>query len=704
MSVSNPGTHSRRRPAMGLLAGAVGLPLVLLSGTSPGSANADEPNAQPSSAPDAETMAAGDFASSFEDSDPQPTWADEVETNPDGSTRADGVRGPDPVGIPGDISDHITDITASAENTEGGEVAANAVDGDINSKWLAFEDAGWLQIELDEPIEVVRYALTSADDAGERDPREWTLQGSTDGETWTTVDGRTEQSWEQRFETREFEVTDPDAFDHYRLDITANQSGDLLQLAEWQLSDGSEPPPPLPNMASHPDDGPSTTYASASDVGFTGVRAFEYAGKVTEDDGGYSTNKVFDVDVPVGPDTELSYRIFPAFIEGDLTYPSTTAAVDLAFTDGTYLSELAATDQHGFKLSPRGQGASKSLYTNQWNHKESVIGEVAAGKTIDRILLAYDAPNGPADFRGWVDDIAITAESATPNPDPNSGADSSAADSAADYVDTTRGTHSSGTFSRGNTIPATAVPHGFNFWAPVTDAGSLTWFYNYHADNNEQNRPELQALQLTHETSPWMGDRQTFQVMPSSASATPDPDREARALPFSHDNETASAHYYGVTFDDGMQAEITPTDHAAMFRFSFPGDDANLIFDNVSNDGGLTLDAETGELTGYTDTRSGLSNGATRMYVYATFDQAVVDGGTLPAEDRADVAGYYRFDAGEDQRVTMRIATSLISVDQGATQPRPGDRRRRHLRRRPRPCSPAVGGQARHPRGRGSLA
>src|SRR5690625_2408136 len=103
MPVSSPVTRSRRSLAAGLLSGAAALPLVLLSGAPPGTAHAEEPSAQPSSAPDAETMAAGDFASSFEESDPQPTWADEVETNPDGSPRADGVRGPDPVGLPGDI-------------------------------------------------------------------------------------------------------------------------------------------------------------------------------------------------------------------------------------------------------------------------------------------------------------------------------------------------------------------------------------------------------------------------------------------------------------------------------------------------------------------------------------------------------------------------------------------------------------------------
>jgi putative alpha-1,2-mannosidase len=32
------------------------------------------------------------------------------------------------------------------------------------------------------------------------------------------------------------------------------------------------------------------------------------------------------------------------------------------------------------------------------------------------------------------------------------------------YASTVRGTNPSGGFSRGNTFPATTVPHGFNFW------------------------------------------------------------------------------------------------------------------------------------------------------------------------------------------------------------------------------------------------
>ena len=71
-----------------------------------------------------------------------------------------------------------------------------------------------------------------------------------------------------------------------------------------------------------------------------------------------------------------------------------------------------------------------------------------------------------------------------------------------------------------------------------------------------------------------MGDRQTFQVMPSAAAGTPDASRSARALPFRHANEIAKPHYYGVTFENGIKTEIAPTDHAAIFRFTFTGDDA----------------------------------------------------------------------------------------------------------------------------------
>ncbi|WP_419994334.1 GH92 family glycosyl hydrolase [Streptomyces boninensis] len=594
-------------------------------------------------APDPDEAPSGDssFASSFEDGQPAPDWKNTAE-------KSSGVDGGFSSGFPGDVSDKVVGVKASSENTGAGEVARNLVDATSATKWLAPEPKPWVEFELEEPVKAVKYALTSANDHDERDPKGWILKGSKDGDSWTTLDTREDQSFPERFQQKVYDIGSADAYAHYRLEFTANNgAADALQLADVQLSDGSTEPPEPGDMRSTVDSGPVGSPTAKGGVGFTGTHALRYAGTHKPDGRAYSYNKVFDVDVEVGKTSELSYKVFPEMQKTDLNYPATNVAVDLAFTDGTYLSELKATDSHGGALTPQGQGAAKRLYVNQWNAVAADLGRVAAGKTVDRVLVAYDSPKGPAQFRGWVDDISIAPAKPVETPDRYS-----------DYASTTRGTMSSDSFSRGNTFPATAVPHGFNFWTPVTNAQSKSWLYEYARGNNADNLPTMQALAASHEPSPWMGDRQTFQLLPSAAKGTPDVSREGRALPFKHGKETAKPHYYGVTFENGIKAEITPADHAAMMRFSYPGDDANVIFDNVSKDGGLTLDKDSGTFTGYSDVKSGLSTGATRMFVYGEFDKDATEGEKV---GDSGVAGYMKFG---DKQVTLRIATSLISVDQ----------------------------------------
>ncbi|MGW1561864.1 GH92 family glycosyl hydrolase [Streptomyces sp. NPDC002144] len=597
--------------------------------------------------PEAPAKADREFTSSFEAGDPAPTWLNTVDTAPDGSKRASGVDGGYSSGVAGNVNDHVTDVRASSENSGGGEVKENLVDGESGTKWLTFAPTGWVEFDLDKPYAITTYALTSANDEAGRDPQDWTLQGSTDGKDWKTVDTRSGESFSERFQTKQYDLAASAEYEHFRLDITKNNGADILQLADLQLSTGGSGGSVPEDMLSLVDRGPAGSPTAKAAAGFTGKRALRYAGRHTADGQAYSYNKIFDVNVKVDRDTRLSYRLYPQMADGDRDYDATNVSVDLVFTDGTRLSDLGATDQHGFPLSPQGQGASKVLYVNQWNNVVSRIGSVAAGKTVDRILIGYDSPTGPAKFRGWLDDLAIKPV-AQEQPKAH----------LSDYVLTTRGTNSSGSFSRGNNFPATALPHGFNFWTPVTNASSLSWLYDYARANNDDNLPTIQAFSASHEPSPWMGDRQTFQLMPSAAAGTPDTGREARELAFRHENETARPYYYGVRFENGLKAEMTPTDHAAALRFTYPGDDASVIFDNVTEQAGLTLDKDNGVVTGYSDVKSGLSTGATRLFVYGVFDKPVTDGSA------SGVKGYLRFDAGSDHTVNLRLATSLISVDQ----------------------------------------
>ncbi|MFV0127219.1 GH92 family glycosyl hydrolase [Streptomyces sp. HMX112] len=588
------------------------------------------------------------FSSSFETDEAQPDWRDTVETGPDGRERASGVDGGFATGIPGNVTDKVTVVRASGENAGAGETKENLVDLQPTTKWLTFSPTAWAEFELVEPVKVVTYALTSANDAAPRDPRDWTLKGSADGTRWHVLDTREDQAFTKRFETRTYSFAGTTPYAHYRLEITRNNgAAGITQLADVQFAVG-DPSAPVPaTMRSHVDRGPGGSPTAKANAGFTGKRALRYAGRHRPDGRAHSYNKVFDVDTAVLRDTELSYRVFPAMPESDPGYPATHVAVDLAFTDGTYLSELGASDSHGGALTPRGQGAAKRLYVNQWNQVTAAIGTVAAGRTVDRVLVAYDSPKGPAAFQGWLDDIVLKRKAPEQPPARPS-----------DYVSTVRGTHSSGSFSRGNTFPATAVPHGFNFWTPVTNAASKSWLYEYARANNADNLPTVQAFSASHEPSPWMGDRQTFQLMPSAAPGVPPTGRAERALAFRHEKETARAHHYGVTFENGLRAEIAPADHAAMMRFTFPGADASVVFDNITDEGGLTLDPATGSFTGFSDVKSGLSTGATRMFVYGVFDAPVTGSAS------AGVRGHLRFDAGADRTVTLRMATSLIGVDQ----------------------------------------
>jgi predicted alpha-1,2-mannosidase len=404
--------------------------------------------------------------------------------------------------------------------------------------------------------------------------------------------------------------------------------------------------------------GPSKDVAltAMTDAGFTGTHSLHYAGVPTKGGAGEQEVALFDVSIPVAADTTLSYVIFPQSNPGDLRNPSTFVSIDLLFSDGSRLSRLGALDQHRVGLTASAQGASRTLYPDQWNLLSAELGRVAAGKTITRVLIAHADPANATSFQGYVDDIRIGPSTAT--------IDAKAPPS--DYVNTLRGSNANGRFSRGNNFPAVAVPHGFNFWTPTTNAGS-DWIYQYQARNGADNRPRIEAFSLSHEPSPWMGDRQTFQVMPAEATqGVPVSDRTGRALSFGHDNEIARAHYYSVRFDNGMQTEIAPTDHAAMFRFTFRGDRSQLIFDNRNDNGGIALDPADRSISGWSDVKSRLSTGATRLFFYAVFDRPVSESGPLTGQGRDHVGAWFGFDTRDAQAkvVTMRIATSLISLEQ----------------------------------------
>ncbi|MFQ6309487.1 GH92 family glycosyl hydrolase [Lysobacter capsici] len=442
----------------------------------------------------------------------------------------------------------------------------------------------------------------------------------------------------------------------------------------WTSFEAADPPLALgpadsPRLSA--DGGPPAAAALTAkpEVGFSGLRSLRYEGI----GGGEQQAQVFNVDIAVGKDSELSYKVFPLSAANQPGMPgqpavspldnlrnaSTYVAIDLLFDDGSRLSQRAPLDRHGFALTARGQGQARLLYPDQWNAVASRIGEVAAGRRIRQILVVHDGDRGLA-YRGYLDDLRIGPATITPV------SDTQAAQHPSDYVDTRRGSNSNSRYSRGNTFPAVALPHGFNFWTPTTNAGSH-WIYQYQERNGDDNRPRIEAFALSHEPSPWMGDRQSFHILPALGAGAVELDRGKRALSFGHDQETARPDYYKVRFDNGLIAELTPTDHAAILRFTYPDARARLLFDQRDEHGDIVAHADGRGLSGWTESKSKLSTGASRLYLYARFDQPARAGKReAPSAGRDRVSAWFDFDLAQarERQVSLRIATSLISVEQ----------------------------------------
>jgi putative alpha-1,2-mannosidase len=155
-----------------------------------------------------------------------------------------------------------------------------------------------------------------------------------------------------------------------------------------------------------------------------------------------------------------------------------------------------------------------------------------------------------------------------------------------------------------------------------------------------------------------MGDREQFNIMPSILSAV-DSTPDGRKLSFVHENEIAKPDYYSVIFDNGIKTEIAPASHSAIFRITSSGNTTSLIFDSKNGtDASFDL-SENGVLKGYVNNASGMSAGASKMFIYAEFSQNY----TITGSGDGSVK-YTTFNTTSNKTIIMKIATSYMSEEQ----------------------------------------
>jgi F5/8 type C domain. len=132
-------------------------------------------------------------------------------------------------------------VSAQYQDSPVGEEINKLTDNNVNTKYLTFHASAWMQYQAPGTYVVNSYRITSANDAPERDPLNWTLQGSNNGVSWTTIDSRSNQDFPNRFQTRTFTISNNNtAYSYYRFNMN-NNSGNILQVAEVELYGVAQP-------------------------------------------------------------------------------------------------------------------------------------------------------------------------------------------------------------------------------------------------------------------------------------------------------------------------------------------------------------------------------------------------------------------------------------------------------------------------------
>jgi len=235
------------------------------------------------------------------------------------------------------------------------------------------------------------------------------------------------------------------------------------------------------------------------------------------------------------------------------------------------------------------------------------------------------------------------------------------------YVNPLMGTDSKFSLSNGNTYPAIATPWGMNFWTPMTSKMGDGWTYKY-------NENKIRGIKQTHQPSPWLNDYAAFSLMAVTGDLKFH--EEQRASWFSHKAEQSSPHYYSVYLADyDVTTEVSPTERAAHFRFSFPdSDNSYLILDAFDKGSMVKILPEQRKIVGYVRNNHGGVPDNFHNYFVAEFDKDFEL--THTWKDNWQLAKNTTFSEGEHvgaiigfktkrgEQVHVRVASSFISQEQ----------------------------------------
>ncbi|MCC6903084.1 MAG: GH92 family glycosyl hydrolase [Polyangiaceae bacterium] len=234
-------------------------------------------------------------------------------------------------------------------------------------------------------------------------------------------------------------------------------------------------------------------------------------------------------------------------------------------------------------------------------------------------------------------------------------------------------------FAVGSTYPGPAVPFAMIHPSPDTrTASGAVSFYpcsGYYADD-----PLISAFSLVHFEGTGVPDYGTIGVLPTLGMTDAKRTQDGHMVGFDKASEETRPGYYAVTLADGIRVELTSSERAAIFRFTFPaGSPPVLLLDLDHRLEGeikaadVLLDDQSGSFSAHVRHFGNMTGGAGGYDLFArgaldvapkavgTFDAS----GLFPGQTAASgvpLGAYLELPAGTT-RATLRLAVSFVDAE-----------------------------------------
>lgn len=210
-------------------------------------------------------------------------------------------------------------------------------------------------------------------------------------------------------------------------------------------------------------------------------------------------------------------------------------------------------------------------------------------------------------------------------------------------IDTRHGTANQSSFSNGNCLPLTSMPHPMNYFAPQTNGSRGSWWF--HPDD-----VTFEGIRLTHQASPWVGDFGYLLLQPVSGDLL---DTSLWGTTSSYNKKTAKFTPYELEIEAlrfNLKTKVTPSLYGGKIQIDYNQPTAALVLHLTENH--FLEQIDDTHVRGWVSNYAACEDPDFKMMFVIAFTEKIIEF----KENRL----YF----GDIKQQTIHIATSFISDQQ----------------------------------------